>query len=70
MRNEKNEIDPEVKKAIWKIIVYAVSVLAALFAGNVSAKCGFRFFPQIYQETSNSEYVSQDSFNESICKLQ
>lgn len=38
-----NKISPEVKKAIWKIIVYAVGVLAGLFAGNVAAKNGIHF---------------------------
>ena len=39
----KNEIDPEVKKAIWKVIVYAVTVFASLFAGNVAAHNGYHF---------------------------
>lgn len=38
-----NKLDPEVKKAIWKIVVYAVSVFAALFAGNAAAKNGIHF---------------------------
>lgn len=38
-----NKLDPEVKKAIWKIVVYAVSVFAALFAGNAAAKAGYKF---------------------------
>lgn len=37
----KESINPEVKKAIWKIIIYAVSVLAAAFGGNVAAKNGY-----------------------------
>ena len=39
----KNEIDPEVKKAIWKIVLYAVTVFASLFAGNVAANNGYHF---------------------------
>lgn len=37
----EKKIDPELKKAIWKIVVYAVTVLASLFAGNVAAKNGY-----------------------------
>ena len=40
-KNVKTEVDPEVKKAIWKIVIYAVTVLASLFAGNVAAKNGY-----------------------------
>lgn len=40
------EIDPEVKKAIWKIVLYAVTVLASLFAGNVAAKNGYCIIPK------------------------
>lgn len=53
MSTEK--IDPEVKKAIWKVIVYAVTVFASLFAGNVAAKNGYKFVtPNTYLE-----YVQQ-----------
>lgn len=53
----KNEIDPEVKKAIWKVILYAVTVFASLFAGNVAAKNGYKFVtPNTY-----FEYVQQIS---------
>lgn len=38
-----NEISPDVKKAIWKIVLYAVTVLASLFAGNVAARNGYHF---------------------------
>lgn len=34
----ENEMSPDVKKAIWKIVLYAVTVLASLFAGNVTAR--------------------------------
>lgn len=50
----KTEIDPEVKKAIWKIVVYAVSVLAALFGGNAMAKNGIHF---INKPSNTIEYV-------------
>lgn len=40
------KLDPEVKKAIWKIVIYAVSVLAALFGGNAAAKNGIHFIPR------------------------
>lgn len=33
---EKN-IDPEVKKAIWKIVLYVVTVVAGLFGGAAAA---------------------------------
>lgn len=36
-------MSPEVKKAIWKVIVYAVTIFASLFAGNVAAKNGIHF---------------------------
>lgn len=39
----QQKLDPEVKKAIWKVIVYAVTVFASLFAGNVAAKNGYHF---------------------------
>ena len=32
-----NEMNPDVKKAIWKIVVYAVTIFASLFAGNYAA---------------------------------
>lgn len=38
-----NKISPEVQKAIWKIILYAVTVLGSLFAGNVAAHNGIHF---------------------------
>lgn len=41
-----NKMDPEVKKAIWKIVLYAVSVLGALFGGNAMAKAGYHFIPK------------------------
>lgn len=41
-----NKLDPEVKKAIWKVIVYAVTIFASLFAGNVAAKNGIHFINQ------------------------
>lgn len=42
----ENKLDPEVKKAIWKIVLYAVTVLAAAFGGNVAAKNGYRIIPK------------------------
>lgn len=42
----KTKLDPEIKKAIWKIVIYAVTVLAAAFGGNVAAKNGIHFLPQ------------------------
>lgn len=52
-----NKIDPEVKKAIWKIVLYAVTVFASLFAGNVAAKNGYRFInPQ-----NDSSYVCNET---------
>lgn len=33
----ENKIDPEVKKAIWKIILYVVTVVAGLFGGAAAA---------------------------------
>lgn len=39
----ENKIDPEVKKALWKIILYAVTILGSLFAGNTMAKNGITF---------------------------
>lgn len=39
----ENNMNPEVKKAIWKIVIYAVSVFAALFGGNAMAKNGIHF---------------------------
>jgi hypothetical protein len=42
----EKQIDPEVKKAIWKIIVYAVTILAAAFGGNVAARNGYHIMPQ------------------------
>lgn len=59
MKNEENKIDPEVKKAIWKVIVYAVSVFAALFAGNVSAKCGYRIIPKTDSAVESKTNVEQ-----------
>lgn len=51
------EISPEVKKAIWKVILYAVTVFASLFAGNVAAENGYQFVtPNTYQE-----YVCKNS---------
>lgn len=47
----QEKFDPEVKKAIWKVIVYAVTVFASLFAGNVAAKNGIHFIPK------NESYV-------------
>lgn len=46
------EMSPEVKKAIWKIVIYAVSVLAALFGGNVAAKNGIHFIPKTESEVT------------------
>lgn len=42
----ENKLDPEVKKAIWKIVLYAVTVLAAAFGGNVAARNGYRLIPK------------------------
>lgn len=39
----QSSMSPEVKKAIWKIVIYAVSVFAALFGGNAMAKNGIHF---------------------------
>lgn len=33
----ENKIDPEVKKAIWKIVLYVVTVVAGLFGGAAAA---------------------------------
>lgn len=65
MKNEKNEIDPEVKKAIWKIIVYAVSVFAALFAGNISARNGYRFIKKSPVPVEIKENVKSSKLNQS-----
>lgn len=50
------DISPEVKKAIWKIVIYAVSVLAALFGGNAAAKAGYKFINK-----ERIEYVCTES---------
>ena len=55
----ETKLDPEVKKAIWKVVVYAVTVFASLFAGNVAAKNGFHFI------TPKTDVVcSVDSLNQ------
>lgn len=46
MNMTKNDVDPsDVKKAFWKIVVYIVSVLAALYGGNAAAQNGTKFWP-------------------------
>lgn len=50
-----NVNNPQVKKAIWQIILYAVTVLASLFAGNVAAKNGYCIIPK------NESYVVENS---------
>lgn len=37
----ENKIDPEVKKAIWKIVLYVVTVVAGLFGGAAAADADF-----------------------------
>lgn len=51
----ETKFDPEVKKAIWKIVLYAVTVFASLFAGNVAARNGFHFI----NPKSDVEYVQK-----------
>lgn len=55
----EKQIDPELKKAIWKIVVYAVTILASLFAGNAAAKNGYKFTDMF--NSNNIEYVCQKS---------
>lgn len=39
----ETKLDPEIKKAIWKVVLYAVTIFASLFAGNTMAKNGVHF---------------------------
>lgn len=56
----ETKLDPEtkkeLKKAIWKIVIYAVTLLAAAFGGNVAAKNGYRIISK-----SDTEYVCKNS---------
>lgn len=54
----KNEVDPEVKKAFWKIVLYVVSVLAALYGGNAAARAGYKFYPF---NNERIEYVQSET---------
>lgn len=50
-------LDPEIKKAIWKIVIYAVTILAAAFGGNVAARNGYHFI----NPKSDTAYVCTES---------
>lgn len=52
----KNEIDPKVRKAVWQIIIYVVSVLAGIFGGQVAQENGYGLISK-----NDSSYVERCS---------
>lgn len=59
----ENKLDPEtkkeLKKAVWKIVIYAVTLLAAAFGGNVAAKNGYRIINHQNQVSCLEMFLNQ-----------